>query len=74
MSSDWLDETQIEKPLGEWMQDRKEEMTVKLEPSCEDGISEQVRARTTTENEKDNIKVYVCSLSLTPHDNLFLTV
>ena len=31
--------------------------------SCENGTSKQVYARTTTENEKDNIKVCVCSLS-----------
>ena len=36
----------------------------------EDEISEQARARTTTKNEKDNIKVGGCLLS--PHDILFL--
>ena len=31
--------------------------------SCEDGTSVQERARITTENEKDNIKLCVCPLS-----------
>ena len=44
--------------------------------SCGDRTSEKTRVkRTTTENEKDNNKVCVCSLSLSfsPHDVLFLS-
>ena len=40
--------------------------------SCEKGTIKQARARTTIENKKDNIKVCVCSLSLSLFSRRFI--
>ena len=99
MGSDWLEETQTEKPLGEWTRDIIEEKVylgtrhnnVKTAENCGtildelqqrgfthavkpwSGKSEQTRAKTATENEKDNIS-YPLSLYLSISLSLFLSL